>query len=290
MGTDVSLVAERRADARAFERAARRVERVFAREERRFSRFRTDTELARVNARAGRRTSLSAPFARVVALALAAARTTGGLFDPTVLPTLRALGYDRDFDDIIAGARAALAPSSPSGRWGEVELDADSIRLPAGVEIDLGGIAKGWTSDRAAEAAVAEGLRWAIVNAGGDLRIAGDVPTGGIEVGVEDPGSFADELARLRLDGGALATSCITKRAWGPGLHHLIDPRTDSPVVGDVLQATVWAPTCAQAEVLAKVAVMRGESALERMHALVVLADGTVVTTIAARERSGAAA
>jgi thiamine biosynthesis lipoprotein len=290
MGTEVSLVADGRTDTGAFDRAARRVERVFASKERRFSRFRGDSELARVNARAGRRTRVSAPFAEVVGLAVAAARTTGGLFDPTVLPTLRALGYDADFDDVIAGARAALSPAVPCGRWGEIELDGRSLRLPADVEIDLGGIAKGWTADRAAERALGDGLRWAIVNAGGDLRLAGETPAGGVEIGVEDPEALGRELARLRLDAGALATSCVTKRAWGPGLHHLIDPRTNTPSGGDVLQATAWAPTCAEAEILAKAALLEGTSALDRMHGLVVLADRTVVGSMAGSERARAAA
>jgi FAD:protein FMN transferase len=289
MGTYVSLVADRRADVRAFERAARSVRLAFASEELRFSRFRADSELARVNARAGRRTEVTRAFAEVTGLALAAARATGGLFDPTVLPTLRAWGYDRDFDEVLAGARAALAPAEPCGRWDEIELDAASILLPVGVQIDLGGIAKGWTVDRAAERAVAEGLPWAIVNAGGDLRLAGRPPADGIEIGVEDPESFNEELARVRLDNGALATSCVTKRAWGPALHHLIDPRTNAPADGDVLQATVWAPTAAEAEVLAKVAVLDGPPSLDRLTAMLVLRDGTVETTMTGgRDRAAA--
>jgi FAD:protein FMN transferase len=280
MGTDVTLVADRLADTGAFERAARSVELVFAVEERRFSRFRADSELAGVNARAGRRTRVSPPFAEVLRLALTAARTTGGRFDPTVLPALRALGYDRDFDEVLAGARAALSPVEPCGRWDLIELDATSVWFPAGVEIDLGGIAKGWTADRAAERAVAEGLPWAIVNAGGDLRLAGDPPPDGVEIAVEDPEWFDGELARVRLDHGALATSSITRRAWGPGLHHVIDPRTGAPARREVLQATVWAPTCAEAEVLATGALLEGPPALERVPAMLVLGDGTVATTI----------
>lgn len=280
MGTQVCLVADHRSDARTFERVARSVELTFVREERRFSRFRPESELARVNARAGRWTPVTSRFAEVVRLAIRAAEETDGLFDPTILPTLESLGYDRDFDELLAGARAALRPARTCGRWAEIAVRDDRILLPAGVRMDLGGIAKGWTADLAAELAVAGGLRWAIVNAGGDLRLAGLAPAGGVEVGIEDPQVPDGEVGRITIEHGALATSGVTKRAWGPGLHHLVDPRTGSPADGPALQATVWAPTCAEAEVRAKRALLEGRPALTRLDGLLVLADGSVVTNI----------
>jgi thiamine biosynthesis lipoprotein len=283
MGTEVVLVSDDPFDALTFDRAARSVERVFAAEERRFSRFRQESELSRVNARAGGWTDVTPRFAEVVRLALDAARETNGLFDPTVLPTLEALGYDRDFDEIVGDPHTAHNPAASGGRWADVELDRDRIRLPASVRLDLGGIAKGWTADRAAEIAL-DGLAWALVSAGGDLRLAGTPPEAGVEVGVEDAERPGAELCRLTLEHGALATSCITKRAWGRGLHHLIDPRTGSPAGGAVLQATVWAPACARAEVLAKQTLLDGGSTLERLDALLLLSDGTVVSNLSADE------
>jgi thiamine biosynthesis lipoprotein len=150
------------------------------------------------------------------------------------------------------------------------------------VVLDLGGIAKGWTVDLAAEAAIAAGLPWAIVNAGGDLRLAGAPPEEGVEVGVEDPEEVTAELLRLRLRSGALATSSVTRRAWGPGLHHLVDPSTGSPSSGPVLQATAWAPTCAEAEVAAKDVLLSGVTTLERTAAVLVLRDGDVHTNLEA--------
>ncbi len=281
MGTDVALIASADEPAQAFERAARETEAIFAREELRCSRFRGDSELTLVNARAGRPTRLSEGLAEIVGHALEAARDTRGRFDPTVLDAVLAVGYDRDFDEVLAGARSALRPPRPCGRWREVRLEGTELRLPEGVGLDLGGVAKGWTVDLAAEAAAASGLRWAVVNAGGDLRIAGEPPTPGIEVGVEDPESPQDEVLRLVLTEGALATSSITRRAWGNGLHHLIDPSTGAPADTGVLQATVWAPTCAEAEVRAKDALLDGEAALDRTSGVLVTADGRVVTNLA---------
>lgn len=283
MGTDVTLIGP--AGSPAFPASAATVRSVFEREERRFSRFRTDSELSSANAAAGEWTGVSIEFASVVELALAAWRETGGRFDPTVLDAVIAAGYDRDFDDILAGARGALRPLRPCARAGEVELVGRRLRLPAGVGLDLGGIAKGWTVDVAAEAAVACGLPWALVNAGGDLRIAGIAPAEGIDVAVEDPETTETDAGRIVLDEGALATSSVTRRAWGDGFHHLIDPATACPAGGPVLQATVWAPTCAEADVRAKEALLEGETFLDRGAALLVLEDGRIVTNMTPSEQ-----
>jgi thiamine biosynthesis lipoprotein len=278
MGTGVTLLGPSRD--RAFEDAARIVRSIFEREERRFSRFRADSELCAVNASAGSWRPVSREFARLTRFALDAWTRTEGRFDPTVLGAVVAAGYDRDFDELIAGARAALRPATPCGRAGEIEVEDDRVRLPAGVGLDLGGVAKGWTGDLAARAAVGSGLPWALVNAGGDLRITGDAPAGGIDVGIEDPERLDTEAARVVLSGGALATSSVTRRAWGLGLHHLIDPATGRPAVGPVLQATVWAPECAEAEIRAKDVLLAGESSLEREAALLVLRDGRILTNL----------
>lgn len=280
MGTEVTLVAPAEADPAVLEMATARTQRRFAHEERRFSRFRADSELSRVNASAGEWTSVSAGFARLTRFALEAAWRTGGRFDPTVLPAMIAAGYDRDFDEVLAGARGALHPAQPCGRFTELELETDRLRMPQGVALDFGGVAKGWTVDLAAEAALSAGLPWVIVNAGGDLRLDGDVPSTGVEVGVEDPQDRATDLLRVSISEGALATSSTLVRSWGPGLHHLIDPRTGAPADGDVLQATVWAQTCAEAEVRSKWALLEGPVFLEHAHAVLVMRDGRIVMNL----------
>ena len=282
MGTSVTLIApvpEGRQAAR-FDEAFEIVRRTFVREDERFSRFRKGTEISLVNASAGTWTPVTAPFLKVAQLALEAARITDGLFDPTVLPALLAIGYDRDFDDLIAGARLALHPPEPCGRWLEVETNDGQVRLPPDVALDFGGIAKGWTVDKAARR-VKRLLPWALVDAGGDLRIVGRPPRGGLQIGVEDPLDSSDEILRLRMERGALATSSVTTRSWGPGIHHLIDPRTGRPADTGVLQATMWAPSCAAAEIGSKWALLAGDQILDRLPAILVHEDGSIVTNLA---------
>jgi thiamine biosynthesis lipoprotein len=106
------------------------------------------------------------------------------------------------------------------------------------------------------------------------LRVAGaDVPSEGLEIAVEDPHDATTELLRLRVTGGALATSSVTARAWGDGMHHLIDPRTGLPARTGIVQATVWAPTCAEAEVGAKWALLAGDETPEGLPAILVRDD-----------------
>ena len=276
MGTTISVFGP---DVIPFDDSARGVIETFAIEEDRFSRFRSGSELSRVNATAGSWTTVSQAFASLILFALDQAAATDGLFDPTVLRAMEAAGYDRDLGEVIQAARGALHPPVACGRWAEVELDARCLRLPNDVGLDLGGVAKGWTVDLAAERALDAGLPWVLVSAGGDLRIAGESPP--LEIEVEDPDEPGRALASLRLQGGAIATSSIRRRSWGPGLHHVIDPRTGAPSVAGVAQATVWGPTCAAAEIASTVALLEGPAGAARRASLLVAADGTVYSSFA---------
>ncbi len=294
MGTLIRLIAAPGSDPVIVERAERAIQRVFAREDVRFSRFRPNSELCRVNASAGRWTRVSRPFAALTASSLRAARETNGLFDPTVLPALLAAGYDRDFPEVIARGeeedeelasirrdfRALMSKNTTvCGAWRDVELDGTRLRLPEGVALDFGGIAKGWTVDLVAP--WLERLPWAVVDAGGDLRLVGSPPEGVVEIGVEDPEDRGAEALRLRLDSGALATSSVTVRAWGQGQHHIIDPRTSLPAATSVVQATVWRRTCTEAEIWSKAALLRGPEVLDQIAGCLVMSSGEVVTNLA---------
>lgn len=286
MGTHVTVIApSSHAGGGRLARAAEIVESVFTRQDERFSRFRPGTELSHVNGSAGVPTQVSPTFLRMVETSLRAARTTGGLFDPTILPALIDAGYDRDFDELIAGARDLLSPPRPCGRWGEIRVDPErgTVFLPEGVALDFGGIAKGWTVDVAAER-IAPMFPWVIVDAGGDLRLMGETPDEGLEIAVEDPFDPERQVLRLRLREGAIATSSVTRRAWGPGLHHLIDPRTSLPADTGVLQATVWSSSCTEAEMGSKWALLAGPPSLERLAGVLVMENGEVVTNLVSDE------
>jgi thiamine biosynthesis lipoprotein len=229
------------------------------------SRFRPDSELSRLNraAGAGAPVPVSPLLFAVLSAALDAARETDGLFDPTVLSALISAGYDRSFE-LLPSDRAAEAEHRKPLRcsWRDVTLDADrrTVVLAPGVGIDLGGIAKGWTVDRAADL-----LRpfWSFaVDAGGDLVAGGRQADGSPwTIGVQDPYQPERDLLELRLNGRGVATSSSRRRRWqvgGAERHHLIDPRTGESAETNVAAASVLAPSVMRAEVLAKVALLLG--------------------------------
>jgi thiamine biosynthesis lipoprotein ApbE len=112
------------------------------------------------------------------------------------------------------------------------------------MEIDLGGIAKGWIAGRALQV-LAEYAQTCAVNAGGDIVFQG-VPDrqSGWLIALEDPRDTSQILAMLKVGPGAVATSSITKRSWiqaGKLQHHLIDPRNSHPAITQWLSVTVIA-------------------------------------------------
>jgi len=250
------------------------VEREFRRLEGLLTRFDEASELSRLNAAGA--IEAGEDLLAVVELALAAHERTGGRFDATVHDALVAAGYDRTFE-LLVGDSATVAPPRTAGG---VRVRGRRIELDPGVRLDLGGIGKGYAVDRAV--ALLAPLGPCLVNAGGDLAVAG-VPDGGVwPVAVETPSG----PLTLGLERGALATSGSDRRRWRAGdavhHHHLIDPATRRPSDSDLLRVTVTAPTAVEAEVLAKALFLAGEhAAVAEAHelgvpALLVTADGRV--------------
>ncbi|HYF96086.1 MAG TPA: FAD:protein FMN transferase [Symbiobacteriaceae bacterium] len=258
------------------------------------SRFDQESPLSQLNQKPERWVVVPELLFRAVGAALQAAAATDGAFDPTVLDAVEAAGYTRSFE--LGPGPVTARPQGGTGRWREVRLDRhmQAIWLPRGVRLDLGGIGKGLAVDGGL--ARLRGARRALVNAGGDLALRtapGEPP---YLIDVEDPTEPERTQATFGLRRGAAATSSVTGRRWGDGLHHIIDPATGRPTRSGLIQATVFGPGAAFAEVLAKAAIVLGEArGLElirrhRAHALLVRADGTVIMTEGLEEyRHGAA-
>jgi FAD:protein FMN transferase len=243
------------------------VDDVLAALDRQASRFRADSELGWLHAAGGGTFLLSSGLAEAVGVALAAARWTGGLTDPTVGDALVRLGYDRDFAD-IGEEGELLGAAVPTAGWQMVRLDGPLLRLPRGIRLDLGATAKGLGADRAVRAAMDACGRHGglLVSLGGDIAVAGTPPRDGWPVTVaEEPdpdGAPRGQLVRLRA--GAVATSSVTVRKWhrgGTALHHIVDPRTGWPADGPWRTATVAAATCADANAASTAAIVAGAAA-----------------------------
>ncbi len=256
------------------------------------SRFRTDSELQRVNARAGRFVPVGELLIEAVEVALRAAELTDGDVDPTIGNALVLAGYDRDWallhkpadapdrpapggENKQAGAESfsdTLQPSTIRALitpgWQAIEIDREraAIRIPTGVRLDLGATAKAWVADRAARAVSEATGAGSLVSLGGDIATAGDAPEGGWRIYVTDdhrsaPGRQGQTIA---ISSGGVATSSTAVRRWsheGRTRHHIIDPATDAPVARTWRTASVAAQTCLDANIASTAALVRAGSA-----------------------------
>ncbi len=237
------------------------------------SRFRVDSELSQLNARAGRPIHVSCLLMEALELAVAAAALTEGDVDPTVGRALELNGYDRDWRE--------LAPPQEEPRasgvmlyvligWRTIVLDraSSTVRVPAGVRLDLGATAKAWAADRAAAAAAAVAGGGVLVSLGGDIAVRGQAPVGGWPIRVTDdhrngldaPGQTVSIVS------GGLATSSTTVRRWshaGRTRHHIIDPRTATPTHSHWRTVSVAAEDCAQANIATTASLVRSGGALD---------------------------
>ena len=132
--------------------------------ERRWSRFRPDSDVSRINAADGQPVTVSTTTATLIALAVRGWAATGGAHDPTVLDAVIGAGYDRSFELIAthdAGPNAAARPAPGCGGIA-VDVDTGLVRLPASVHIDPGGIARDWppTWSPPGSSPTARGVRW----------------------------------------------------------------------------------------------------------------------------------
>lgn len=286
MGTVISLEVE----ADDEERAARIMEKCWTeadRLEKIFSRYDPQSELSRINrAAAGESVPLSAEMEEVLSRALKISCLTEGAFDVTVGPLMEIWGLFPRREGRVPVPGEIESTLSRVG-WEKVRLDRENrtVRfLVPGLEIDLGALAKGYVVDRLAALLAAEGVKSALVNAGGDIYCLGGHPGGrGWRIGVEHPRREGEVLGVLELSDRAIATSGDYRNYF---IHrdrrysHIIDPRTGEPARTGVVESTVIAPDCLTADGLATALFVLGpERGLEILAAeedwegLVILED-----------------
>lgn len=216
--------------------------------------------------------ALSTPLAEVLEASLAWAHRTEGAFDPTVGPLLDLWGL---WD--LGTRGGAPLPPPPTGEletalarvgWERLEWDPQSRRLDlGGGALDLGGIAKGYAIDRAVAALRAKGVRNFLINAGGDLYVAGAKGRAPWRVGIQHPREPGGFLRVVSPAEGALVTSGDYERAYvwemegeRERIHHILDPRTGRPA-RECQSVTVWAPEATAADALATAVFVLGPEA-----------------------------
>lgn len=256
MGTTVSLLLPEA----QFYAGVEATQELFVEWEQTLSRFLPESELSQLNRQAGTPVSVSPLLFRVLHAAYRAAQETEGLFDPTLLTQLVGIGYDRSFDELPASIPASEQGPTSGGGWREIRMDhrRRRVTLPAGVGIEVGGIAKGMAVDAARAQLRLLGIQTALVNAGGDLVVMG-LPEAQDHWPLSVTGKDTSWVIPFQY--GALATSGVDKRHWQQGTrtrHHIIDPRSGESAQSGLWSVTVAAASCQQAEVAAKTAFLLG--------------------------------
>jgi thiamine biosynthesis lipoprotein ApbE len=266
------------------------------------SRFRADSELTAVNARAGLRTVIGPLLEEALELSLRAAEITDGALDPTVGLDLERAGYDRDWSLVAERGSDEQSTSLPAagagvvvsarrvGRWEKIELDRalGAVTIPHRIGLDLGATAKAWAADRAARAAMKSCGCGALVSIGGDLAFAGSAPQEGWLVRVTDDhrASLDAPGQTIRVSSGGLATSSTTTRRWrkdGVEMHHIIDPLTGTPADSPWRTVSVAAESCAEANIAATATLAKSDAGTQwlgetGLPARLVGHDGSVLT------------
>jgi len=262
MDSGILLTAEGPQAAQGFESVRRFIED----SEKRFTRFSQSSELVQLNRAAGSWQTVSPEMFDLLEIALKCHQTTNGLFDPSILPELEQAGYTHSLSELqISGADPGqgLRSRKRGPAFSAIQLRPVglSILLPKGLRIDLGGLARGWIAQQAAQR-LSRFSTCCAVDVDGDMFFWGTPREhSGWEVGLEDPRHPSEDLRTLQVQEGAVATSSVTKRVWKQGStsrHHLIDPRSGEPAQTPWLSVTVLAPCAASAEAFAKAILIAG--------------------------------
>jgi FAD:protein FMN transferase len=245
--------------------AARAAAELVERDEARWSRFRPSSDVSRINRGAGRDVAVTDETLALLAACRTWVERTGGVFQPLVGAVLQSWGYNESMLQRPAGTATSPCDRPVTGAI-DVNMAHGTARIPAGTQLDLGGIAKGWMAQRLADMLADHCDDDAmLVDAGGDLVAA----RGEHVVAVERPGftlpnrpgsPVGATMTRVLVDEGeGIATSGCWRRGWvngdGRAAHHLIDPVAGRP--GPRTQATVIAGDAVTADVMAKTLALR---------------------------------
>ncbi|MDH5694268.1 MAG: FAD:protein FMN transferase [Gammaproteobacteria bacterium] len=233
--------------------------------EKKFSRYRNDNIIHRINTSNGTQLEVDPETALLLDYAALCYRLSEGQFDITS-GVLREV-WKFDGSDRLANADKVKAVLNRVG-WKKVQWSSPLLRLEPEMEIDLGGIGKEYAVDRTAALLTQAGIHHALVNFGGDLVALGTMRDGRpwiVEIESVSVANAAEmQLTRLHIETGALATSGDTHRFLlkdGIRYSHILSPKTGWPVPKAPQSVTVLSQNCLEAGMLATFAMLEGANA-----------------------------
>jgi thiamine biosynthesis lipoprotein len=235
--------------------------------ESKFSRYRADSALSKINHAGGKTTRVDPETAVLLDFAQQCFQLSAGLFDVTSGILRKAWKFDQSDKLPQPDTVAALLPLVG---FDKLHWDSPNLTMPEGMELDFGGIGKEYAIDSVMRLLASRFDLPLLVNFGGDLctnRAPGGKPW---QVGIERPELVDQAALVLELSSGALATSGDTQRflfSHGIRYSHILNPHTGWPVPNAPRSVTVAAATCMEAGMLATFSLLQGANAREFLAA-----------------------
>jgi len=260
--------------------------------EAKYSRFRPDSLISRINSEAGRSwVEIDPEMEQFLDLSGSLYQLSQGVLDITALPLMRLWDYRTPTPRIPS--EAEIAATKRLVGWEKIQRAPGRVRLPeAGMALDFGGWGKEYAVDIVSQIARRHGLANVLVDFGHDLSAVGTAPgKPGWHIGLEDPsragkecwGSIAARDCGVASSGDYVRGFTLNGKRYG----HIVDPRTGWPVANSCLQVTVIAKACLQAGALATAVFILGPEAGLRLVQGLMGAEACVVTDKARHQTKG---
>ncbi len=255
--------------------------------EQEISRTQQGSDIYALNHAEGEPVEVSDEVQDVLQRALELARQTDGCFEPTIAPLsdLWAIGTDHAAIPAQQDIDAALQHVG----YQQVQLDGNAVTLPAGAQLDLGGIGKGYAADRVRDMLEQAGISRGLVSLGGNIYAIGEKENGvPWTVGISDPDEPGSYFATLAVSDCSVVTSGDYERYFeqdGKRYCHIFDPTTGYPAESDLRSVTIVSESSTQADAFATALFVMGSKkaqefcAQNAVEAVFVLDDHTVIVT-----------
>ena len=247
------------------------------------------SDVCRINHAEGQPVEVDPVTAEVIRTALAISEISEGAFDITIAPA-SAL-WDFKAETPALPDAEALAEAASRVNWRALQLEGNTVTLPAGMMIDLGGIAKGYIGDAVRAYLENRGITSAVLAFGGNIVTIGTKPDGKLwKIGVQDiDGPAMESMLVLQMGGGSAVTSGNYERGFeldGVRYHHILEPATGWPVQNSLASVTILGDSSAMGDGLSTAAFVLGEEkglalieSMKDTEAIFILKDRTVITT-----------
>lgn len=208
-----------------------------------------------INHAGGKRVAVSPETRELILQALEFSRLSKGRFDITIEPCVALWDFTGEGIGVLPD-EAELAAAAAKVDWTAIDINDEGVLLPAGMSIDLGAIAKGYISDRLADFIAAKGVKSALLNLGGNVRVVGVKPDGSNwRIGIQDPAGVRDQsiVGVVSLEGNAVVTSGIYERGFvldGVCYHHILDTDTGWSVQNELAGISIVTENACTADAL----------------------------------------